>query len=331
VKTYEDFASKHLNVVLKSGNEYMVRCVFHENNGSPSMQFNVEKGLYICFSCGARGGMKTLTKFLGIRYVEDPNLAVNQLIGKLNQLKSQKDGSDLQLTVLPEDALERWQFPTPYWGSCFEDDRPPAGCKRKPGCKHHRWLNYETQQAFDLGYNPLENEAIIPVRNSKGGLLGVIRRSLEKDPDVRYRYPKGLKKSHIFFGDWFVEYDTSDTAVIVEGSIDAMCVWQTKHMGLGQLGSSISREQIRLLLRMGIREVILGYDNDEAGRKAFKKALGFSSHLRGGKMVTDYDEAYDLRKHFFVRRFEWEPSDHDPGSCSTDDLHTLIENSRKVM
>lgn len=326
---YESFAQNHLDVGTRSGNEVMVRCVFHDNPNSRSMQFNVEKGLWNCFSCGEGGGIKKLSRRLGIRIAEEPGAELNTLIGKLNSLRSQSTG-EVQLTVLPEDHLTRYDFPTLYWGPCSDDRRKPTGCTKSEGCKFHRWLTPETIDVFDLGYDPMENAAIIPIRNFSGGLIGVIKRYLDPDVEFRYRYPKGFKRSTAFFGSWLVDHDPSDTVVLVEGSIDAIKVQQAGHMAVAQYGSSITPEQVRLLLKMGVQRIVQMYDNDKAGRKAAEQSLGIRQHLRNGKMIEEYTDRTDLRRHFSVSRVEWERGDSDPGSLSSEDIRWLIEHAAPV-
>lgn len=323
MRKYEQFAEQNLQVVVRNGSEWMVRCVFHDNEGSPAMQFNVEKGLFICFSCDAKGGMKTLSKKLGLRY-QDPGIGVNELRGKLNRLRDQS-GKDPHLTIRPESDLTRFDFPTGYWGQC-PSKRRPTGCTGRVGCPLHRWLTDETVEAFDLGYDPLNDAAMIPVRIRSGGLVGFITRYLDPDWPVKYKYPRYFKRQSEMFGSWLIEEEPDDdVAVVTEGSIDSMKVWQAGSMGLCSYGSSISAAQIRLMLRLGIREVCLFTDNDKAGRKMRRRAIGWKKHNNGG---WEYDETLDLRKHFVVKKVLWTPdiAGNDPGSCTDDEIRYLIDS-----
>jgi DNA primase len=325
-RTYEQWAETHLNVIVRTGDEWMVRCVFHENEGSPSMQFNIDKGLFVCFSCKEGGGMKKLTRHLGLQY-QDPGADINDLIGRLNKLKSQNNG-EMQLTVLDEDYLSRYRFPTRYWGFCEDDPNPPDLCRGRAGCKFHRWLTEETIEAFDLGYDPLENAAIIPLRNVNGGLIGVIRRFLDEDVDIRYKYPKHFKRSKALFGAWLAEHEESDTAVLTEGSLDAISVWQAGYMGLAQYGSTINPEQIRVLLRLGVHRVVLFYDNDGPGRDALSWAKGWKKH----KDKWEYDARVDLTRHFIVESVSYRGvRGSDPGSLTSSQIRSLIDNASPVL
>lgn len=308
---YADFAEKNLHVTLRSGSEWMVRCPFHDNTGSASAQFNIDKGLIVCFSCGEGGGMKKLSRHLGIRF-QEPLFDVNDLIGKLNRLRN-SNGQDVQLTVLPEETLGRYDFPTDYW--------------------HKRGFTDETIDLFQLGYDPLEDTAIIPVRNFAGGLVGVIRRFLDPDAELRYRYPKGFKRSSNMFASWLWEHEETDTLVLTEGAVDSMMVWQAGFMSGAQYGSSISPEQIRLLKRAGIGRVVLFHDNDKAGKKATAQALGVRVHMRNGKRVEEYDPRCDLSRSFLIEtvRYPRRLRANDPGAMSEDDIRKLVAHARPLI
>jgi len=64
----------------------------------------------------------------------------------------------------------------------------------------------------------------------------------------------------------------SGKVYIVEGPVD---VWKMEMAGVNNvvatLGVSISFEQIQLLVRLGVREVVLCYDNDGAGTTGIEK------------------------------------------------------------
>lgn len=312
---YASFAEANLNIVQKNGSEWMVRCLFHENEGSPAMQFNVDKGMFVCFSCGAGGGMKKLSAKLGIVHRE-PEHDVNDLIGRLNQLRKQSD-REPHLTVLPEDHLTRYQFPTDYWTG--------------------RGFTEETIHAFQLGFDPMEEAAIIPVRNLHGGLIGTIRRFLDIGPDdLKYKYPFGFKRAHHLFGSWLVEHEPDDIAVLVEGTPDAMAVWQAGYMGLACYGDTISLEQIRILRRLGIREVIACPDNDTAGRKFLQRMQGMKTHLRDDKRVDEYVKELDLSREFQFRVVDWSVLGRrvkDPGALAAHpaDLRKLLARSKRLL
>ena len=244
---YAKIAEANLDVVLRSGDEWMCKCPYHEDR-SPSLQFNVAKGLWVCFSCQRKGNAKTL---FGEGFRE-PEPDIEAVIAQLNMIEAATKVKPRP--VLSESVLKRYSFPTDYW--------------------HDRGFSDTIIKAFQLGYDPIEDDAIIPVRYPDGGLIGVIRRKLASDWGPKYMYPKNFPRKTTMFGAWLVAKAQTDHVVVVEGSVDAMAVWAAGIPAVAQYGSSISREQVVMLRRLGINRVTLFYDNDKAGFHANHVALG---------------------------------------------------------
>ena len=319
---YESFVEKYLDVVNRNGPEYMCRCVYHEERNA-SLQINVEKGLFVCFSgsCGARGTIRTLERHLGIRIHEDA-MDVDDMRRRLEEL-----GRPVVVEkTLSENYLRRFSLSSGYWGTC------PATCKTGPGCKNHRGFSPAICGAFDLGMDPMGDFATIPLRTPNGDLLGVIKRYLDPDTELRYRYPKGFKRSRNLFASWLVANDPDATTVVLtEGSVDAMKVWEAGTPAMAVYGSSISPLQVRLMKRLGIEDVILFFDNDEAGRKCSLSARGLHQHIRGGKKTYEYRRDTDMRRDFFVRQVQYKPSDPgDPGDMTTDLIRERLKSAGKI-
>lgn len=310
---YETFAKQHLHVVSINGSEAMVRCIFHEDSNA-SMQFNVEKGLFICFGCGVKGSHKKIQRELGIRIVEE-QADVGMIIKRLKELKKEPVSDDLP--VLGEEYLKRYCLPTKYWAE--------------------RGFTESTIRAFDLGVDPMGDFASIPIRNMNGQLLGIIKRYLGDDVELKYKYPKGFKRSLNMFGSWMVEQDMeAHTVVLTEGSLDAIKVWQAGFPAMAVYGSSISPTQIRILRRLGIRKVILFFDNDKAGYKATIGALGIKIHTEKSKAgkayeTWEYDPMIDLSRDFLVDAVRYVDNfGDDPGEMDDAQIKHVVTNAKRV-
>ncbi|AYQ99265.1 DNA primase [Brevibacterium phage Cantare] len=310
---YDSFAERHLQVVNRGGAELMCRCLYHDDSNA-SMQFNVDTGLWVCFGCGAKGKIEKLERELGLRVVEDA-IDVQELIDFLNQLDKPKEPDDLP--AIPEETLLSYDFPTEYWAS--------------------RGFSQDTIDTFELGYDPLNNIGTIPFRNTQGELQGIIKRYLDPDVELRYRYPKGFKRSLHMFGSWMVTEDPDiDTVVLVEGSLDAIKCWQAGIPALAVYGSSVSKTQIRLLRRLGITKVILFFDDDSSGHKARLRSSGVKVHkskTRDGKTYdyAEYDKELDLGRDFLMSEVIYEgdmPS--DPGGMTSKQIRKAVRNAQPV-
>ncbi len=305
---YREFCESNFVVQVRTGNEYMCLCPFHDNQNSASLQFNVDRGLFTCFSCGASGNIRSLEKGLGVRFKEQ-EVDVADIIDKLDALDAKPA---VTAPTLDENILKRYAFPTDYWSS--------------------RGFNEKTIEAFDLGYDPMDNIGIIPLRTTDGRLVAFIRRYLDPDADVKYKMPLKEKysRSANLFASWLVAQDPRDEVVITEGPIDAMKVWQAGFPAVAQYGSSISFQQVRLLRRLGFNRAVLFYDNDKAGRRA---AEGYTDPK--GKT---HPGAIQMLRGFDLRRVEYKPEwvdedgfrIKDPGGLSMRAIRKGIRSAARV-
>lgn len=245
---YADKVERAFEVTLRSGDEYMVRCPKHEDR-SASLQVNVTKGLFVCFSCGWKGSIRTL-----LGNIKEPEPEITEVLAILDAVDTAAN-APRRVRTLPEATLRRYNFPTDYW----------AG----------RGFTEQTVAQWDLGYDAIDDDAIIPIRNQHGDLISITRRRLHRDSGPKYLYQKGFQRSTNLFGSWKVG---GGTVAITEGPLDAVMVWQAGIQAVAQYGSSISAHQVNLLHQMGVTRAVLFYDNDKAGQSATEQAL---SMLRG--------------------------------------------------
>lgn len=243
---FENIAENNLSPVIRGSQEYMCKCPFCD--GAASLQFNVDNGLWVCFKCDAKGNSKTLVQRLGGTYT-DPVLSVDHIREHIDRIRMRVKHSDQKFEPVDESTLRRFAFPDDYW---TED----------------RGFSEETIAAWDLGYDPIQDRHTIAYRNEHGELLGVIQR-LKGDVFPRYIYPKGFNRKESLFGSWKVD---QRKIALVEGSTDVLGMYESGIQSVAQYGSAISALQVRLLHRLGVQEVVLFYDYDEAGRKAEERS-----------------------------------------------------------
>ena len=239
-----------IDIPLNSSNEQIViSCPFHVDT-SPSMSINIEQGLWICF---AGCGQGTLITFLQ-RLLNKPQTEIQSLIQEkkleidLNfETFMPKPINDLDEISL-DDSLIKDKFPRWVYERGFTKEvLISCGC-----C---------TNKNSDL---------ILPVYDLHNKLVGTINRRRNQLP--KYLYSKGFKKSHALFGGNRVPTD-SKFVCVVEGSLDAIWLTQHGYPAVALLGISMSKIQEELLLMLPVNEVILIFDNDEAGKKGKDNAM----------------------------------------------------------
>lgn len=301
-----EFVSQHFARIAR-GSEVDVCCPIHGENNA-SMRINVDKGVYFCHGCGARGSLVKLAKAMGVPYAGSTESGTDlaMLYSKLDILTSGRPTSPVQKT-LPEEILKKYAFPTKYW--------------------EKRGLTEDTIKGFDLGIDLMADAATIPVRNPMGELIGVTRRFLSPDSDSKYKDPKGFIKGENMFASWLVRLDNSPYVVLTEGPMDCMKVWQSGHASMAQYGSHVTAHQIRLMRQLGIVTVILFYDNDRAGRKVAQEALGWRTELQNGRRVQVYDPERDLSRFFIVKQVGYSSKAKDPGELPDAEIDQMIRTA----
>lgn len=265
---YDTFAENILQVVFRSGDEYECICPFHADT-KPSFRFNIVKGAWICHACGEHGSAKTLAERLNVPLVVN-GASVPSLRDRLARL-NQRENLPVEL---PESYLTQFSFPTDYW----EDDRG---------------FSFRSVRTWELGYDPQTDSATIPFRNKRGRLLGVIRRRLAPDTRPRYLYPAGVPIGKHLFGAWKISPKPDRKVAICEGPLDAIACWDSRVPALAMLGCRLTRDQVRVLRQLGIQQVTILTDNDEAGWGAIEE---IHSRLEGIAVRVGWYRPYWLSK-----------------------------------
>ena len=257
------FVSKHLQVHNRSGDEWQCLCPFHDDT-SPSFSINIRLGVYICFACGAKGTMEHLSRHLG---VSGPT-GLKDEAQELERLRSTIDELDRPEKFLAENYLERFRHDHPYW-------------------EHERGFSPGVQQTFELGYDPVHDHGIIPLRDFRGRLVGVIRRQLARDAYPRYLYPRGFKISHHLFGAHLAR--THNRLAIVEGSLDCVACWDVGIGAVALLGSKMSMHQYDLISKIHPDFMVAMTDRDEAG---CEEAERLQEHFGQRLVVAEYPKGW---------------------------------------
>lgn len=323
MERFQQIAERYLKVNLNSSKEWMCACPFCD--GANSLQFNIEKGLWTCFRCNEGGNAKRLVQKLGGSYT-DPAVSTETIYASLDRLRL-KERRDNGPRILDENYLLRFTGGPPheYWTDT-------------------RGFTPRTVERWQLGYDPLTDRCTIPVRDHHGNLLGCIYRRLDNQLP-RYSYPKGFDRLGYLFGSWKVADWGGTKASLVEGSTDTIGLDQADAHSLGQFGSFISPRQVRLIRELGLRELILFYDYDEAGRKATEQARTVLDGFILRRVTWDIDKYCWHEKLCGCRQHTWRDiatckrkvrcrcrrqHNMDPGKLSGAEITRMIESARLV-
>lgn len=277
-ETIAQFLTRNLKVTSKSGFEWQATCPFHQDS-TPSFSFNIKKGLFICYACGEKGNTKKLIEFLNGGSVVEEGRSTEEIFESVSE-KIDEAKNSLFATSRPSVGIK---IPARYLN----------GILLHPYWTNNRKLNDETVEKYQLGYDDIANQAIIPLNDKHGRTLGLIRRSFEPDRP-KYLYPKGLKISECLFGIDIVHKESvnktsHNVLVITEGSVDAMVLNQCGYDAVAVLGARISPRQVELIKELGKTRIVVATDNDRAGRLADLQIVHELKRSRLGSFIFSVD------------------------------------------
>jgi hypothetical protein len=212
-------------------------------DGHPSWSINAETGLWICFSCGARG---TLPMLLSELYGDDVDvIGVQKLL--------MNSGAQRLFNPPQESDVERFD---PYQFHTFSrvaDSR----------CIH-RYLDPDMVFLHGVRWNKAHKSWAIPIMSPTGMLTGW----QEKRTGYVRNFPVGVEKSTTLFG---IERFRSKTAVLVESPLDVVrfAGLFSRPQALASFGAFVSDAQLNLIVHVA-DTIIIALDNDKAGKEASK-------------------------------------------------------------
>lgn len=219
-----------------------IRTVGREDR-SPSWSINAHSGLWICFSCGARGTLSSL---------------LSELLGSTDSISIQKYLINSRYSTLTQPKREVEEVVVDI-DTFFEFERVSSTkCSAK---------NLDPDQVFTYGvrWNPANKSWCLPIISPMGKLMGW----QEKKFGWVRNFPVGVKKSETLFG---VERFRSRTAVLVESPLDIVRFASSfsSPQALATFGAHVSKRQLSLLVHLA-DNIIVAMDNDEAGVEASKR------------------------------------------------------------
>lgn len=301
------------HIFRNNGENVQTNCPFHKNGQErkPSFGVNGEIDKCHCFACGWAGTIEEMISEL-FGYQDDGKFGKRWLIKRFNtvEIETRKnimedfknDSNDLYSSIfnrsnrssdrilcgktrqvrlndeteqseITEEELDKYRYIHPYM--------------------YERGLTDEIIERFDIGYDREREEITFPVRDIEGRCVFVAGRSVERK---FFRLPKGLDKP-IYCADKF-RGGAYRTAYITESFLNCLTCWKYDKPAMAMIGTG-NQKQYEILNRLPVREYILAFDPDEAGRKATER---FRKNVHG-KIIkelvyTDNRDINDLQEEF---------------------------------
>ncbi|MBA5206429.1 toprim domain-containing protein [Pectobacterium aroidearum] len=281
--------------LIKRGKDVVVLCPFHQEN-TPSMVISPEKNLYHCFGCDAGGSvidwvMKTeglslphavdkLRRELGSVTAAEPLPPVADIANEQERqalLHRVTEFYHHTLLNAPEAIayLEKRRLHHPELVAQFRlgfanrtlGYRLPSK-KLKDGATIRAQLQ-TIGVMRDSGHEHLAGSLVVPVIDSHGQVQELYGRKL--CDKLRAGTPKHLYLPGPHGGVWNEQALVASKSVILcESLIDAMSFWVAGYRNVtAAYGvNGVTDEMRKAFIRHGVKQVLIAFDNDEAGNTA---------------------------------------------------------------
>lgn len=288
------------HIFRNNGDNVQTNCPFHKGGQErkPSFGVNGEIDKCHCFSCGWAGTIEEMISEL-YGYQDDGKFGKRWLIKRFNTVEIETrpnimegfnernnrlndrninrldnlNNNPVDNTYISDEELDKYRYIHPYL--------------------YERGLTDEIIERFDLGYDRERKEITFPVRDIEGRCVFVAGRSVERK---FFRLPKGIDKP-IYCSNEFRD-GAYRTAYITESFLNCLTCWKYDKPAMAMIGTG-NQKQYEILNKLPVREYILAFDPDDAGRKATER---FRKNVHG-KIIKelvypDNRDINDLQEEF---------------------------------
>lgn len=290
------------HIFRNNGENIQTNCPFHKNGQErkPSFGVNGEIDKCHCFACGWSGTIEEMISEL-YGYQDEGKFGKRWLIKRFNTIEIETrpnimerfNGRDIKNDILGSRCSSNICDRIPNNQNTFIDDEELDKYRYIHPYMYERGLTDEIIERFDIGYDRERKEITFPVRDIEGRCVFVAGRSVERK---FFRLPKGLDKP-IYCADKF-RGGAYRTAYITESFLNCLICWKYDKPSMGMIGTG-TQKQYEILNKLPVREYILAFDPDEAGRKATER---FRKNVHG-KIIKelvypDNRDINDLQEEF---------------------------------
>ena len=297
-----DVVGSYVSLTPKGGS-YWGCCPFH-NEKTPSFHVLQDKQFYHCFGCKKGGGV--INFIMEIENLSYPD-AIRFLAKRVNmEVPEDRESADAdrlrkRLLNLNRDAA-RWyydvlQSPDGAAVRAYLDKRTISrkiAVRFGMGASPDSWdallramtaKGYTKQELLTAGlivanksggfYDKFRNRLMLPVIDVRGDVVGFGSRVIDKS-EPKYMNSTETpvySKRRVLYGLNLAKKTKRPNMILCEGNLDVVTLHQAGFdNAVASMGTALTTEQIRLLGRY-TKELVLCYDNDNAGQLATQRAL----------------------------------------------------------
>ena len=320
-----DVVGEYVSLTPKGGNMWGL-CPFHAEK-TPSFSVNRDRQIYKCFGCGKGGGainfimeMENLSYPEAIRF-----LAKRQGMEVPEAGQSDDRRKKIRRAVEANTAAARFYrgyMVGPEGQSVREymaqrKISPKFAARFGLGAAPGEWdvltkaliaQGFSKKELIDAGlsvggknggvYDKFRSRLMLPVIDIRGDVVGFTSRILPGLEGAKYlNSPDTIcfKKGQLIYALNYAKNTKRSNLVLVEGNIDVITLHQAGFDNVvATMGTALTVDHARIMARY-TKELVLCYDNDEAGKKATDRALELLKDVdlkvRVLQLPNSFDEA----------------------------------------
>ena len=285
------------------GGSYWGCCPFH-NEKTPSFHVLQDKQFYHCFGCKKGGGViNFIMEIENLSYPDAVRFLAKRVNMEVPEDRASADANRLRkrLLALNRDAA-RWYYDVLQSsdGAAVRAYLDKRAIQRKiavrfgMGASPDSWdallramtaKGYTKQELLTAGlivanktggfYDKFRNRLMLPVIDVRGDVVGFGSRVIDKS-EPKYMNSTETpvySKRRVLYGLNLAKKTKRPNMILCEGNLDVVTLHQAGFdNAVASMGTALTTEQIRLLGRY-TKELVLCYDNDNAGQLATERAL----------------------------------------------------------
>ena len=298
-----DVVSSYVELKRK-GTNYFGLCPFHSEK-TPSFSVAPDKQMYHCFGCKKGGGVFSfIMEIENLTFPEAVEFLARRAGMPLPQEgEMQNDGDRLRRRVLELNrTAARWfydqlQQPQGAAVQAYLDKRQirrSVAVRFGMGASLDQWdalLRAMSEKGFTKKelmaaglavagrggriYDKFRNRLMLPVIDVRGDVVGFGSRVIDNS-EPKYMNTTDTptySKRRVLYGLNLAKKTKRPNIILCEGNLDVVTLHQAGFdNAVASMGTALTKEQLRLLSRY-TKELVLCYDNDNAGQQATRRAL----------------------------------------------------------
>lgn len=276
MENFKEQYEELLNVSLKANasGQTATKCPLHDDK-TPSLSINIISGLWVCHAgCGKGNFQQFKNEYTKRNHVDSQLLTFRKPTDTLVQREN-------PYPLMPETLVTRLNESIDGFHSALNSEARTYW--------HQRGIKDEVLNKMKIGYKPTSKLYVIPYFDENGNCYFYKCISPNKAAK-EFWYPTSITKPRLYNIAAIREAETSGAAlVIAEGERDALILIQEGHLCVGCPGAdAFKQEYVKLIAN--VKDVIIAFDHDDAGRKGASRTAGLLGKTARCLNWNDYKE-----------------------------------------